>query len=401
MADEGDDDAKGSVEKYVDDKSAEKVHKYEDGTPKDDDGDTWANLVAHLTGYPMPKRSTLFEKLTSDHGGPLFRMDFQDHDVAEVLKSGFEVNSGEDYDIWFFTGPGNARLKQARIVFEGDRAGQGRPHHLGRHLGQDRGGHQGGRGRRVHGLQQGHDEQRGPVPLHERASHRVARPVRRGHHPHQFRRPQRTGRVRRRPQDLRRHGGLLRSRGQVLQGLRDDHQGLGGRPRQGRRRLEGRVRGHLPQPADQDPGELRGVHRHLQRLRRPGRPGPDRVLPGAVPGEGRPATGRAAAAGRMAEMGPVGLLRADPCPGGVRAGRPGALGRGQQRQEDEGLRLDDLQRYLVLRHDGGRFHTEPPPSTGTSRTRRPGRRSARKRSASGTGPWTSTWSNQRPPSSPT
>ncbi|MFF0463895.1 AAWKG family protein [Streptomyces mexicanus] len=119
MADEGDDDAKGSVEKYVDDKSTEKVDKYEDGTPKDDDGDTWANLVAHLTGYPMPKRSTLFEKLTSDHGGPLFRMDFQDHDVAEVLKSGFEVNSGEDYDIWFFTGPGNARLKQARIVFEG------------------------------------------------------------------------------------------------------------------------------------------------------------------------------------------------------------------------------------------------------------------------------------------
>ncbi|MYR63989.1 hypothetical protein GTY54_49905, partial [Streptomyces sp. SID625] len=109
----------GGVEKYVDDHSKDNVDKYKDGTPKDDADDTWAALVAHLTGYPVPKRSTLFEKLTSDHGGPLFRMDFQDHDVEEVLKSGFEVNGHEDYDIWFFTGPGSAQLKQARIVFEG------------------------------------------------------------------------------------------------------------------------------------------------------------------------------------------------------------------------------------------------------------------------------------------
>ncbi|MFJ3279257.1 AAWKG family protein [Streptomyces halstedii] len=108
-------------EERYDPTSKEHVDKYEGGTAKGDEDDVWANVVSHVTGYPVPKRSTVFEKLRSDHGGMLFRMDIKNRSLQDVLeKSGFEMQSGQDYDIWFFDQNGSsAQLKQARIVFEG------------------------------------------------------------------------------------------------------------------------------------------------------------------------------------------------------------------------------------------------------------------------------------------
>jgi hypothetical protein len=82
--------------------------------------DTWAGLVTHITGYPVPDRSTIFDTLRSDHGGKLFRMDIQELDLSLVAKnSGFLVNKGEDYDIYFFARDKTRKMMQARIVFEG------------------------------------------------------------------------------------------------------------------------------------------------------------------------------------------------------------------------------------------------------------------------------------------
>ncbi|WP_405666337.1 AAWKG family protein [Streptomyces sp. NBC_01166] len=82
--------------------------------------DTWATLVTHITGYPVPDRSTIFDTLRSDHGGKLFRMDIQELDLSLVAKdSGFLVNKGEDYDIYFFDRDKTMSMMQARIVFEG------------------------------------------------------------------------------------------------------------------------------------------------------------------------------------------------------------------------------------------------------------------------------------------
>ncbi|WP_020372373.1 AAWKG family protein [Streptomyces xiaopingdaonensis] len=83
-----------------------------------DEDDVWAKFLHHISGYPMPSRSKLFEDLTSPEGGPLFRMDFQDRDVSSVLDTGLDTNKNQDYDIWFFTKDGK-KLRQARIVFEG------------------------------------------------------------------------------------------------------------------------------------------------------------------------------------------------------------------------------------------------------------------------------------------
>ncbi|MDQ0792520.1 AAWKG family protein [Streptomyces sp. B1I3] len=82
--------------------------------------DTWATLVTHITGYPVPDRSTVFDTLRSDHGGKLFRMDIKDRSLSLLLKdSGFLTNKGEDYDIWFFDSGKKRSIMQARIVFEG------------------------------------------------------------------------------------------------------------------------------------------------------------------------------------------------------------------------------------------------------------------------------------------
>ncbi|MGW5987659.1 AAWKG family protein, partial [Streptomyces anulatus] len=82
--------------------------------------DAWATLVTHITGYPVPDRKTIFEKLTSTSGGPLFRMDIRERDLKSVVsESGFLVNEGQDYDIFFLNKNKKSSLMQARIVFEG------------------------------------------------------------------------------------------------------------------------------------------------------------------------------------------------------------------------------------------------------------------------------------------
>jgi hypothetical protein len=82
--------------------------------------DAWAVLVRHITGYPVPDRKTIFEKLTSTSGGPLFRMDIRERDLKSVVaESGFLVNEGQDYDIFFLDKNKRSSLMQARIVFEG------------------------------------------------------------------------------------------------------------------------------------------------------------------------------------------------------------------------------------------------------------------------------------------
>lgn len=94
------------------------VDKYEDVGGAS--SDTWAGLVTHITGYPVPDRATIFDKLRSDHGGKLFRMDIKERSLGLLVKdSGFLQNKGEDYDIWFFDGGKKRSIMQARIVFEG------------------------------------------------------------------------------------------------------------------------------------------------------------------------------------------------------------------------------------------------------------------------------------------
>ncbi|MFE0923326.1 AAWKG family protein, partial [Streptomyces nigra] len=98
--------------------SVANVDKFDGGGASADD--TWAGLVTHLTGFPVPDRATIFDKLRSEHGGKLFRMDIKKHSIDSVIEgSGFLRNEGEDYDIWFFDNGGSGSLRQARIVFEG------------------------------------------------------------------------------------------------------------------------------------------------------------------------------------------------------------------------------------------------------------------------------------------
>ncbi|NEC47768.1 hypothetical protein G3I18_04140 [Actinospica acidiphila] len=106
------------VDRY-DENSEENVNRYEDVT--DASSDVWASLVTHITGYPVPDRSTIFDTLRSDHGGKLFRMDIRDRGLGSFVQdaSGFLRNTGEDYDIWFFDSGKRTQIKQARIVFEG------------------------------------------------------------------------------------------------------------------------------------------------------------------------------------------------------------------------------------------------------------------------------------------
>ncbi|MFD3654579.1 AAWKG family protein [Streptomyces sp. NPDC058620] len=86
----------------------------------DSSTDTWATLVTHITGYPVPDRNTVFDTLRSDHGGKLFRMDIKERSLGLLVKdSGFLTNKGEDYDIWFFDSGKKRSIMQARIVFEG------------------------------------------------------------------------------------------------------------------------------------------------------------------------------------------------------------------------------------------------------------------------------------------
>ncbi|MFI5674188.1 AAWKG family protein [Streptomyces cellulosae] len=98
--------------------SDENLDKFDNAA--DPSTDTWATLVTHITGYPVPDRGTVFDTLRSDHGGKLFRMDIKERSLSLLVKdSGFLTNHGEDYDIWFFDKGKKSMIKQARIVFEG------------------------------------------------------------------------------------------------------------------------------------------------------------------------------------------------------------------------------------------------------------------------------------------
>ncbi|WP_405387946.1 AAWKG family protein [Streptomyces sp. NBC_01102] len=98
--------------------SVAKIDKYDDVGGAS--ADTWAALVTHITGYPVPDRSTVFDTLRSAHGGKLFRMDIKERSLSMLVKdSGFLTNKGEDYDIWFFDSGKKRSIMQARIVFEG------------------------------------------------------------------------------------------------------------------------------------------------------------------------------------------------------------------------------------------------------------------------------------------
>ncbi|PVC90894.1 AAWKG family protein [Streptomyces sp. CS131] len=101
-----------------DESSVENVDKYEDRDAAS--SDNWADLVHHITGYPVPKRGEIFDTLRSDHGGKLFRMDIKERSLGLLVKdSGFLQNKGQDYDIWFFDSGKKRSIMQARIVFEG------------------------------------------------------------------------------------------------------------------------------------------------------------------------------------------------------------------------------------------------------------------------------------------
>ncbi|MFC8285860.1 AAWKG family protein [Streptomyces cyaneofuscatus] len=106
MADRYDESSVGNVDKYENTDAAS--------------SDNWADLVHHITGYPVPKRSEIFDTLRSDHGGKLFRMDIKERSLSLLVKdSGFLQNKGQDYDIWFFDSGKKRSIMQARIVFEG------------------------------------------------------------------------------------------------------------------------------------------------------------------------------------------------------------------------------------------------------------------------------------------
>ncbi|WP_069738627.1 AAWKG family protein [Streptomyces sp. EN27] len=98
--------------------SVENVDKYEERDAASTDN--WADLVTHITGYPVPKRGEIFDSLRSDHGGKLFRMDIRERSLGLLVKdSGFLRDKGQDYDIWFFDSGKKRSIMQARIVFEG------------------------------------------------------------------------------------------------------------------------------------------------------------------------------------------------------------------------------------------------------------------------------------------
>ncbi|GHJ36958.1 AAWKG family protein [Streptomyces sp. TS71-3] len=92
--------------------------------------DVWGQAINLLTGYPMPDRATLFDKISSVPDKiPLFRGDIQGPDpVAGLttddftgLAQGVWLPKGETYDLPFYArfGAGAAGLYKARLVFIG------------------------------------------------------------------------------------------------------------------------------------------------------------------------------------------------------------------------------------------------------------------------------------------
>ncbi|MFC8430889.1 AAWKG family protein [Streptomyces sp. NPDC057253] len=100
-----------------------------------DQDDYWGQAVTLFTGYPMPSRAGLFEKLKSKEGIPLFRMDIRSESMRKLTDadytaiSGWHVASGDDYILTFVgtskgtDGSGHQsadfNLYKAHIVFIG------------------------------------------------------------------------------------------------------------------------------------------------------------------------------------------------------------------------------------------------------------------------------------------
>ncbi|AWK12157.1 hypothetical protein DDQ41_28195 [Streptomyces spongiicola] len=106
------------VDRY-DPNSADHVGRYDGAGGASTD--VWGGLVTHLTGYPVPDRSTVFDTLRSDNGGRLFRGDIKERGLRDLVEdpSGFLRDAGQDYDIWFLDSGEPFKIMQARIVFEG------------------------------------------------------------------------------------------------------------------------------------------------------------------------------------------------------------------------------------------------------------------------------------------
>ncbi|WP_432164266.1 AAWKG family protein [Streptomyces tendae] len=91
--------------------------------------DVWGQAVNLLTGYPMPDRATMFDKVRSDPEEiPLFHMQIETINATQVTEHDFTVFDGwektktDDYILPFYSkAPGNSTLylKKARIVFIG------------------------------------------------------------------------------------------------------------------------------------------------------------------------------------------------------------------------------------------------------------------------------------------
>ncbi|MFF3606791.1 AAWKG family protein [Streptomyces sp. NPDC002463] len=92
-----------------------------------DTDDYWAQAVGLYTGYSLPSRKTLFDKLKSKEGIPLMRVNLVEHLKRAVdpqdysASSGWQASHGEDYRLAFYThhGKDDVRLFTADIVFIG------------------------------------------------------------------------------------------------------------------------------------------------------------------------------------------------------------------------------------------------------------------------------------------
>ncbi|MFF4761243.1 AAWKG family protein [Streptomyces sp. NPDC001292] len=90
-----------------------------------DADDYWAQAVSLYTGYSMPSRKALFDKLKSKDGIPLMRVHLVEHKNRSVNKddfsavSGWHASHGEDYRLAFYThhGSDDVRLFTADITF--------------------------------------------------------------------------------------------------------------------------------------------------------------------------------------------------------------------------------------------------------------------------------------------
>uniref|UniRef100_UPI000EF57C8C AAWKG family protein n=1 Tax=Streptomyces sp. E5N91 TaxID=1851996 RepID=UPI000EF57C8C len=103
-----------------------------------DTDDYWAQAVGLYTGFSMPSRKTLFDKLKSKEGIPLMRVNLVEHKGRAVnaqdyaASSGWQASHGEDYRLAFYThhGGDKVRLFTADIIFIGTLADANGKSHL-------------------------------------------------------------------------------------------------------------------------------------------------------------------------------------------------------------------------------------------------------------------------------